>query len=276
MKLEELRKRPHWSYSSLHSLLSVCSLQWFFQKVQKLKPRHTAVSLAYGSCYHRTLATMYTGVMAGSPLSADEVDELFTCDWRSTAGKEDIRYGKLDADGIEEQGRKLVRLAHDNVDPDEEVISVSEVFAVPVRYNGRFMPKPLVGEFDLVIRGRKDGAPVVVDWKSSATRWHKNRAGKSLQATAYSYAYSLKHGENVGVRFDVAVKNKLPVFEQHSTMRGSGDWNLLSKLVAKADVIVEHELYYANLDSFACSNCPYAGACAEWCTSAEEPTAMAA
>ncbi|VGO16912.1 hypothetical protein PDESU_05504 [Pontiella desulfatans] len=275
MKLEELRKRPHWSYSSLQSLLFICSLAWKFQKVDKLKPSHTPVSLAYGSCYHRVLTTMYNGIMKGSPLSVDDVAELFTSDWRSTVGKENVRYGKLDADGIEEQGRKLVRLAYDHVDPDEEVISISEVFAVPVRYNGRFMSKPLVGEFDLVIRG-KDGAPVVVDWKTSATRWAKNRAGKSLQATAYSYAYSMKHGENVGVRFDVAVKNVRPVFEQHSTMRGTGDWNLLSKLVAKADAIVEHGLHYANLDSFGCSGCPYAGACAEWCRSAEEPAVMAA
>jgi putative RecB family exonuclease len=219
---------------------------------------------------------MYNGVMTGSPLSVDDVAELFTCDWRSTAGKENIRYGKLGAEGIEEQGRKLVRLAYDNVDPDEEVISVSEVFAVPVRYGGRFLSKPLVGEFDLVIRGRKDGAPVVVDWKTSATRWAKNRADKSLQATVYSYSYRLKHGINPGVRYDVAVKNVRPVFEQHSTMRGSGDWNLLSKLVAKADAIVEHSLFMPNLDSFACSSCPYAGACAEWCGSAEEPAVMAA
>ena len=31
MTLQELRKRPHWSFSSLNSLLNICSLQWRFQ-----------------------------------------------------------------------------------------------------------------------------------------------------------------------------------------------------------------------------------------------------
>ena len=65
MTLMEIRKRPHWSFSSLNSLLNNCSLQWKFQKIDKLKPTHTSVNLVAGSVYHRTLDQVF---MAGDAM----------------------------------------------------------------------------------------------------------------------------------------------------------------------------------------------------------------
>ncbi len=263
MTLMELRKRPHWSFSSLNSLLNICSLQWKFQKMDKLKPTHTSVNLVAGSVYHRTLDQVFMARKLDVPFALEEAQEMYTEDWRLSSSTENIKYGKLDAQGVEEQGRGLIAVAWENIDPDERVIEVGEVFCVPVVHQGRFLAKPLVGEFDLVVE--KDGKPLVIDWKTSATRWAKGKADKSLQATAYSYAYRQKHGVNPGVRFDVAVKNKTPVFESHRTCRDQDDWNLLGALAAKAESIVEHELFYPSLESFACNGCPFAGACADWC-----------
>lgn len=264
MTLNELRKRPHWSFSALNQLLNICSLQYFFQKVEKLTPTHTSVNLVAGSVHHRTLDQVYLARKLGMPLTLDEALELYTQDWRASSREEPpVKYGKLDAGGIEEQGRGLITVAWDNIDPAEKVLEVSEAFCVPVSHGGKFLSKPLVGEFDLVVE--KDGQPVVVDWKTSATRWPKEKAAKSLQATAYTMAYQQKHGVNPAVRFDVAVKNKTPVFESHLTDRNQDDWTLLGMLAAKAETIVEQELFYPSLDSFACNDCPFAGACEAWC-----------
>jgi Holliday junction resolvase-like predicted endonuclease len=262
MTLQELRKRPHWSFSSLNSLLNICSLQWKFQKIDKLKPAHTSVNLVAGSVYHRTLDQVFLCRKLGMPLTVDEALQLYTEDWRRSSGQENIKYGKLDAQGVEEQGRGLIQVAWDNIDPQERVIEVSEAFCVPVVHNGKFLTKPLIGEFDLVVE--KEGKPLVIDWKTSATRWAKTKADKSLQATAYSWAYQQKYGFNPDVRFDIAVKNKTPVFETHRTRRGQDDWTLLGAFVAKAESIVKHDLYYPNFDSFACGGCPFRGACEEW------------
>jgi putative RecB family exonuclease len=266
MTLMELRKRPHWSFSSLNSLLNICSLQWKFQKIDKLTPTHASVNLVAGSCHHRTLDQVYLARKLGMPMTIEEAQELYTEDWRRSSGEENIKYGKLDAQGVEEQGRGLIQIAWDNIDDSERVIQVGEVFAVPMVYGGRFLSKPLVGEFDLVVE--KDGQPLVIDWKTSATRWAKTKADKSLQATAYSWAYQQKHGFNPDVRFDVAVKNKTPVFETHRTRRDPDDWTLLGMFAAKAETIVEKELFYPSLDSFACSGCAFKGACEEWCKGA--------
>lgn len=265
MTLNELRKRPHWSFSSLNGLLNICSLQWWFQKIENLPPTHTSVNLVAGSVYHRTLDQVFLCRKLGMPLTQDEALELYTQDWRASSKEEPpIRFGKLDADGIEEQGRGLIKVAWDNIDPDEKVLEVSETFCVPISQEGRFLSKPLIGEFDLVVE--RDGNPVVIDWKTSATRWEKTKADKSLQATAYTMAYDLIHGINPEVRFDVAVKNKTPVFESHTTKRTRDDWHLLGALAAKAETVVEHGLFYPSLDSFACSDCPFKGACENWCS----------
>ncbi|MDF7826961.1 PD-(D/E)XK nuclease family protein [Pontiellaceae bacterium B12227] len=263
MTLQELRARPHWSFSSLNSLLNICSLQWYFQKVAKLKPTHTSVNLVAGCVYHRTLDQVFLARKVEMPMTLEEALELYTEDWRRSSKEEPIKFGKLDADGIEEQGRGLIEVAWNNIDDTEKVLQVSEVFCVPLIYDGRFLSKPLVGEFDLVVE--KDGQPLVIDWKTSATRWAKTKADKSLQATAYSLAYWQKHGVNPSVRFDISVKNKTPVFESHVTSRNEDDWKLLGMLAAKAETIVEKELFYPSRDSFACSDCGFKGACEEYC-----------
>jgi putative RecB family exonuclease len=264
MTLQELRKRPHWSFSSLNSLLNICSLNWWFHKVEKLPPTHTSVNLVAGSVYHRTQDQIFLARKLEMPLTLDEALELYTQDWRASS-KEDppIKYGKLDADGVEEQGRGLITVAWNNIDPSEKVLEVSESFCVPINHEGRFLSKPLIGEFDLVVE--RDGKPIVVDWKTSATRWPKAKANKSLQATAYTMAFDLLHSVNPEVRFDLAVKNKTPIFESHSTTRTRDDWHLLGALAVKAEQIVKHELFYPSLDSFACNDCPFKGACESWC-----------
>ncbi len=262
MTLQELRKRPHWSFSSLNSLLNICSLQWKFQKIDKLKPAHTSVNLVAGSVYHRTLDQVFMARKHDIPFSLVEAQEMYTQDWRRSSAEENILYGKLDTQGVEDQGRGLIQVAYENIDESEQVVEVGEVFCVPIVHQGKFLSKPLVGEFDLVVE--KDGSPLVIDWKTSATRWAKTKAEKSLQATAYSMAYQQKHGFNPSVRFDVAVKNKTPVFETHLTTRTPASWELLGALAAKAESIVKHDLFYPSHESFACSGCAFKGACEAW------------
>lgn len=263
MTLHELVGRPHWSFSSLNQLLNICSLQWWFQRILGLEPSHVPANLAAGSVHHRTMDQVYLARKLGTPLALGEALDLYSQDWRRTAREENIRYGRLDAKGVEEQGRGLVEAACRSIDPQERILEVGEVFCVPLVHAGEFLSRPLVGEFDLVVE--KEGRPVVVDWKTSAARWAKDKAGKSLQAVSYAYAYGQKHGINPQVRFDVAVKNKTPVFESHCVEQGGEGWVLLGLLAERAERIVRNGLHYPSLDSFACSDCPYASPCRDWC-----------
>ena len=273
--LMELRSRPHWSFSSLYGLLSICSLQWRFQKIDKLKPKHTSVNLVAGSCYHRTLEQVYLALQNGKTFSTDDALEFYTEDWRRSSANENIKYGKLDADSIEAQGRGLIGVAMENIDPSEDVLSVSEAFCVPIIHQGEFLTKPLLGEYDLTVRD-KDGHPVVVDFKTSATRYSQKKVETSLQMSAYHYAYTVSKGVEPSLRFDVAVKNKTPVFETHVTERDKDDWALLGALVAKAETLVENSIFFPNRDSFACNDCGFKAQCAAWCHECPSAEKMAA
>jgi hypothetical protein len=53
--LSELRKQPHWSYSSINALANFCSLAWAYRYVYRVEPLHTPVNLVFGSVFHSAL-----------------------------------------------------------------------------------------------------------------------------------------------------------------------------------------------------------------------------
>ena len=261
MNLSDYRDRPHWSYSSLNQLLNVCSLQWMFEKLLRIPRPFTPVSLAMGSAYHRVMEFIAMHRLEGRLPMPTETRDLFHTLWEREQ-KEGPPMEKTEdpPEKLAEQGSGLVAAYLQQVDPREKIIEINQAFAVPVGSSER----PLIGEIDCVVESA-DGQTVLVDWKTSARRWPKDQADKSLQPTAYLYAYSqLKPGCTDKFRFDVAVKNKTPVVELNHTSRTSDDFQRLERLVEAADRIVQHELYYPCDQSFACAGCQYAKSCAAW------------
>ena len=49
--IQELRQEPHWSYSSFHTYLSVCQLQWFFRYVEKAEMEQVSACLLFGKAF---------------------------------------------------------------------------------------------------------------------------------------------------------------------------------------------------------------------------------
>ena len=263
--LQNYRQRPHWSYSSLNQLLNICSLQWFFQRIEQLPQPFTPLSLAFGSAFHRVMEYIALSRQDGSMPTESDTRDLFNEVWkRQVAEDGNIAFGdKADAKSCADQGMDMCAAYLAQVDSDEQVVGVSEVFAVPVGSS----ELPLVGELDCVTARLEE--ITVIDWKTSGRRWPKDQADKSPQATAYLYAYGQLHpDEDPGFRFDVAVKNKTPVIERHATRRSADDFQRLEALVAKAEQIVKHELYYPADGGMYCGGCPFQAACRMWHQSA--------
>ena len=261
MNLNDYRERPHWSYSSLNLLLNICSLQWMFEKLLKLPRPFTPVSLIMGSAYHRVMEFIAMHRLEGRLPMPAETRDLFHTLWEREQ-KEGPPMEQMEdpPEKLAEQGAGLVAAYLQQIDPRERVLEFNHAFAVPVGNSER----PLIGEIDCVVAGA-DGQTVLVDWKTSGRRWPKEQADKSLQPTAYLYAYSqLKPGCTDKFRFDVAVKNKTPVVELNPTTRTPDDFLRLERLVEKADQIVQHELFYPCDQSFACAGCQYAEPCKAW------------
>ena len=263
--LAEYRDRPHWSFSALNQFFNICSLQYSFDRVYRLPKTFTPVSLSFGSAFHRTLEWVGLTRMEGRVPAPAETADLFQSLWtRQTQEDSDIRYDEdMDADTCANQGREMAACIVNNIDPDEAVVSVNEAFAVPlVDAMGVALETPVIGEIDTVVS--KAGRKSLVDWKTSAKRWNKDKAARDWQPTVFLYGYTQKHAQTPEFRFDVVVKNKTPVFEQHVTTRGPDQFLRLVELAKTAESMIAAGHFCPSEQSFYCGGCPHQDACKSW------------
>ena len=272
--LSELRKRPHLSNSQINQILNICSLQFYLERIAKLKKPFVSNSLVFGTCVHRVLEQHFLQLKAGRTPDLELHLDMFSELWKKSNQEQTIKFGaKDDYDSLADKGREMIQCFTDNIDLEEKVIAVSQAFCVPVYApDGSVVELPLIGEFDLVVE--RNGQPVIVDWKTAARKWAAGQAHKSFQATVYSYAWNQINGERPPIRFDVVTKTKTPSFEQHETRRSEKQEQRMARLISQAQQIVKHELYYPSETGFYCGDCPFKDACNEWGCSSQ--TAQAA
>ena len=244
MNLMELRKRPHVSASQINQLLNICSLQWYFERIAKLKKPFVSHSLVFGGLVHRVLEQWFLQLKAGRIPDLAMHLEMFSKLWKRANHDQTIKFGaRDDFNSLADKGRNMIECFIEHVDPSEKILAVSEAFCVPVHSpNGSVVELPLIGEFDLVIE--KNGKPVIDDWKTAAKKWSKDQADKSFQGTVYSYAWNQMYGVRPEIRFDVVTKTKVPSFEQHVTRRTADQEQRMALLISKAQQIVKQSLYY--------------------------------
>ncbi|MDA1257858.1 MAG: PD-(D/E)XK nuclease family protein [Chloroflexi bacterium] len=262
--LAEYRSREHWSYSAINQFVNICSLQFFFDRIAKLPKAFTPLSLSFGSAYHRALEWVHLTRKEGAIPKAVEIRDLFADIWgRQLEEDRDIRFDEgEDAESCRARGMDMVAVYVEQIDPEERVVSVNEAFAVPlVDSAGNVLDKPLVGELDLVV---DNNGVTISDMKTSARRWPKGQADKSLQPTAYLYAYELLHGVEVPFRFEVVVKNKTPVVEHHVTERTTDQFHRMVELVKVAESMIAAEHFLPSEQGFYCAGCPHQTACGAW------------
>lgn len=273
MDLSTYRDRPHWSYSSLNQLLNICSLQWMFEKLERRPKPFTPIALAFGSVYHRVMEFIALNRLEQKLPAEAETRDLFLNLWEreQQEGPPLEKDEEMTPEQIGQQGSELVVAYLKQLDPKERVISMNEVFAVPLGESDR----PLIGEIDCVVDA--DDGRAMVDWKTAGRRWPKDQADKSLQPTVYLYAHRQLHpAESLPFRFDVAVKNKTPVIDKPTTTRTSDDFRRLECLVSKAEQIIDHELFYPSDQGFACSGCQFREPCKAWHRRKERVVSLAA
>ena len=261
MNFRACADRPHWSYSALNQLLNLCSLQFYFERIERLQKPFTPIALALGSVYHRVMENIALHRLEAKLPTENDTRDLFHELWKreQQEGAPLEKNEELSPDDLGKQGAELAVAYLKQIDPEERVIAMNETFAVPVGDSDR----PLIGEIDCVVEDK--GGRALVDWKTSSRRWPKDQADRSLQPTVYLYAHRQLHpAESPEFRFDVAVKNKTPIVERNLTRRTSDDFRRLECLVDKAEHIIKDEVFYPSDQSFACNGCPHREPCRAW------------
>lgn len=267
ISLQELRKRPHWSYSRINSLLSHCALQWAFKYVYKARPAFTPVNMVFGKAFHSTLTFVYTRLKDEGTVEPEEAISLFSelfSDECSNADPE-VRFNKNESLGsLIQKGQEMIEVFLHNMDPEEKILGVAVPFSVNMAdASGERIKEPLIGEFDCVVE--REGKPVIVDWKTSARRWPENKASFDLQPTCYLLARCADNGVNdAEFRYDVITKTKTPVFQSCTTSRNYADFIRLGETVRGMERRIAAEAFYPDEQGYDCRNCPYTESCRLW------------
>ena len=266
LSLAELRKKPHWSFSALNTFLNTCSLQWAFRYVWKLPSVSTPAALVFGGVFHSACTFAFRARLAGRDLpvtpALDLFGDLFGQECRTAEIPIAFREDET-ADTLIRQGQGMLQaLFTDPVCRADRILAVGEVFCVPLPDAGSTEPKPLIGEYDLVVQDAE--GCTIVDWKTAARRWPEGKADSDLQPTCYLYARSFADDKRTRFRFDVVTKAAKPTVTHLETTRDEDRFLRLEALVQVVSAMIRAEHFLPAEQSWACNDCQYAEACAAW------------
>ena len=257
--LQELRKKPHHSYSSLSSYLS-CSLKYFFRYILKLEAEHTSKNLLLGVAYHRTLDFIAGRRMENQGVEDSEIKELFLREWSNqVACSKNIDWEfPEEADYLRDKGLQMVETY---VEQWERKTILSHAQAFSIEIPG--MKLPVIGEFDLVEED-ENGNAVIVDWKTAGKKWAEEKAAKDGQATLYCHAHKRLTGDEANFRFDVVTKAKEPAVQILRAVRTDEDSDRLIKVFQAVERGINAGVFIPNESSFFCGSCEFKNACENW------------
>jgi putative RecB family exonuclease len=260
--IQELRQQPHWSYSALNTYLNMCSLKFAFQYIYRAESERTASNLPFGRAFHIAASHYAVSLMEGKRITPSELHEVFSQWFRAEcAASVNVVYkANENIDTLTEHGKLMLSALLSNWYDWDNIISVAHAFKVQVPG----LDKPLIGEYDLVIKDEEE--TTIVDWKTSAARWPEGKADKDFQTTAFSYAYLMESSQHTipAFRFDVVTKAKNPSSEKHYTRRTEDDLNRFVRIAVAVEQAVKKEVFLPAETSFSCGDCQFGSACKEW------------
>ena len=124
--------------------------------------------------------------------------------------------------------------------------------------SGEPLEEKLVGTMDLLIR--EEGRVVVVEHKSSARKFTEDQLRYDFQPTAYQIAARESGLGDVGLRFQIVTKSKVPavqIADIHRDDQAEADFVRTATGVLKA---IDAGVSYP-IRGWQCRGCPYESAC---------------
>lgn len=267
--LDDLRLRPHWSYSAINQFLRICPAQFAFQRVWKLKPAFVTESLPFGSAFHRTAEMFWHKRAEGLDTPADLLADLFGRVWRrEVAETPNLQYQKdNDFDSLLAQGQAMIRAYREGIGTLGHVLGINVPFTLPlVDADGVELDRPLIGEIDLLLAG-PGGQVICIDLKTAGQRYSESKVASDLQPTVYlTAARQMFPNADGKFRWDVVLKLKKPELVSYTTDRTPEDFTRLGELVRVAERCIDAGLFLPSEGGHFCSGCGFADLCrrADW------------
>jgi len=261
MDLNELRKKPHLSASSINDYCD-CSLQFKFGRIDKIPQESKSDALIFGSCIHKALSDFHQERMIGNKLSLQELHQTFENHWIEAVEEENnIKYQKGKSfEILLKEGQTLLTAYYNNL-PDDKftVLALEEPFS----FNIPGLPLPIIGAFDMIEQD-ESGTIIIVEFKTSKKAYSSSDLAKD-QLTIYQMAAKANgfKGKDILLRYDVLIKTKTPKFEQYYTTRTEINERRCAKKIVQVWNSIQKEVFIP-LESWKCAGCAYKNACNEW------------
>jgi CRISPR/Cas system-associated exonuclease Cas4 (RecB family) len=256
-----------WSFSSLNTLLRICSLQWA-AKAAGFEPESVAVATSLGQAVHNAHAYARALQKKGTAVALADLLDVFADSWECLTSDPRIAFeSAAERESQRRVGVRVVETIFANLS-QEQVLAIEEPFRLELKDEEGRLPRPLIGYLDLVVRDRATGAVSIVDLKTSARAW-ANTAGESpkvetdLQSVVYLAIGRERFGPEVRFRFEVVTKTAPAKFQRIAVEKTDADFKRLVKLIRVAERMVSAGAIYPQ-PGWACNGCGFKGLCASW------------
>jgi hypothetical protein len=244
-----------------------CPAFYTFKYVRGEAPAFVPVTLAFGTAIHAGLAAYYLQIKtAGEPLPRDLLLDAFRAAWADAAdGPVPLQLDEEDEssfDQLTDKGVSMLHAFYEHAATQNgfEVESVERSFAVTVRdpNTGEALEEQLIGTIDLLVR--EGSRRVVVEHKTAAKRYGVDQLRWDLQPTAYRLGCRGAGLGDVGLRYQVLTKTKVPAIQLADVSRDEQDeFDFLRTVIGVLRAVeagVDHPV-----PGWACRSCPYAYTC---------------
>lgn len=253
----------HFSVSQMKAWLR-CPRAYEYRYIQGADPEFVPMPLAFGSAFHSALAHHYGWLMRGEPAPVDEVKQRFID--ALTLAKNGLVPLQVDEDGAgfedaQAKGIQMldVTLGHPSAQP-AKVLGVEVPFLVDLYdvETGEVIDERLMGFIDLVVE--EDDHRVVVEHKTSSKKYSLDQLVHDTQLAAYAFAAEQLAWGEVGLRFSVTTKTKIPAVQVEDVRRDDGDMADFLRTALGVLKAIDAGVSFP-VRGWACKSCPYRARC---------------
>ena len=232
-------------------------------------PAFVPVALVFGSAIHAALAGYYGEIkVSGEPLRRDLVLDVFRESWdKGSSGPVPLQADEEDdgalADQIIDKGVSMLHAFCEHAAKTVAGLTVESVelpFAVSIHdvETGELFEEQLVGAIDLVVN--EDGQRTIVEHKTAAKKYGLDQLRYDIQPTAYALAAREMGLGEVGLKFQVITKTKVPAIQIADVHRDDQDEDDFLRTGGGVLRAIDAGVSYP-VRGWQCRSCPYEHAC---------------
>ena len=213
------------------------------------------------AAYYQELKT------TGETLRRDLMLDVFREAWgKGTRGDVPLQEDDEDGAGLAghvDRGVSMLHAFYENAGAKQNLVveAVEQRFEVEIHDpdTGEVLEEKLVGVIDLI--ALEDGRRFIFEHKTSARKYTADQLAYDVQPTAYGLAVGKMGMGDVGMKYQVLVKTKIPTIQIAEVKRSAQDEDDLLRTVQGVLRAVDAGVSYP-LRGWQCRSCPFQEPCA--------------